>query len=95
MTCKNGNVRAKIAEYLEEILSEYCDSHIDKHFTSIETGITQSLSDANKDAREHGRNAFMLFSERYPDKGNKMMNRLDHIAKKQLQLFMPDKVFLL
>ena len=85
LNSKNGNVRAKISEYLAQVVSEYPETTVNKYIGCIETGIKQVLNDANKTAREHAKTAFSEFYARYPVNGKKMLNNMDPGTRKHVE----------
>lgn len=85
LSSKNPSVREKASYYLTKLLSIYPAQVLEKQANVIESGIMAGVSDASKETRHHSRQAYFLYSQLFPQKTDKMYERLDFSVQKALQ----------
>jgi CLIP-associating protein 1/2 len=83
-TNKNQAVRNRVAAYLQKVLEVYSVGMLEKYASIIETGINTTIADANKDTRQIIRNAFKLYSQKFPARAEKMIAKFDLSVQKAL-----------
>ena len=82
---KNQAVRQRCSQYLNIILKNYPNNMLDKSLPLIENTIEQGVVDASKETRAFSRRNFLLLQEIYPQRAEKIFNKLDSQTQKMLQ----------
>jgi hypothetical protein len=70
---KNGNVRARISQYLMLMISEYPLEVLDRFMSNVEAFLSLGMPDANADARLYARRAFLIWEFKCPQSARKLI----------------------
>lgn len=74
---KNGNLRARLSQYLMLIISEYPIEVLDRNLAQVETYINHALSDANPEARLFARRAYLIWEQKHSHSARKISAMFD------------------